>query len=229
MKKYEILAVLIFLAGTLYSEDAIEKNITNYEAMPQNTFYVSPINFTFKNLQIGYERNLKKGNSLLLRASIGYDSYNDSYLPEYEYSYKEMVVTTELSYRKYIIYSKFNELKNLDKNKSKSNFWGLYISPFLAYQYAEGNNISLSIDYFTNEFVDRSSKYHQNAIVGGLYLGSRFDLVKGRITLDVYAGVGMKYNNIVSSATGSYFDGGIYNIGVTGIVPRGNIDFGFNF
>lgn len=228
MRKNIFLISLALFAGVIYAQNEFDKNIANYEAMPKNTFYISPFNFIIKNLQIGYERNLKKGNSLLLRSSIGYDSYSDSYLPEYDYSFKQMVVTTELSYRKYVIYSKINELKNLEKNKSKSNFWGLYVSPFLAYQYAEGNNVSLSVDHFTNEFVDRSSKYHQNAIVGGLFLGSRFDLVKGKITIDVYAGIGMKYNNTVSS-TGAYFDPGAYNIGVTGIVPRGNIDFGFNF
>lgn len=222
MKKVTLFLILFISINTINAQNKEEeKPQSDFKYHKSNSIYLAPGNFTFRNIQVGYERFINTKNSVVVKANYGsdlnrYNSYNDP---------NSFVVNAELSYRKYILYSIIKKEKVADKEKQ--NLYGLYVSPFIGYQYSK------DYDYFYNGVSSSLVEYNNSAILGGIYIGNRFDLAKGLITIDMYFGGGVKGLVVDNTpVTNNYYyprSGGIYQLNTKGFVPKGNVEIAFNF
>ena len=201
--------------------ETLQQLPSEFKYHKSNSIFLAPGNFAFRNIQVGYERFINTKNILMVKANYGsdtnrYNSYNDPF---------SFVINGELSYRRYILYNIIKKEKVA--GKEKQNLYGLYIAPFLGYQYAK------NYDYFYNGNSSVLIEYNNTAILGGVFIGNRFDLAKGLITIDMHFGGGIK--GLVQDNTpisNNYYypnSGGIYQLNTKGFVPKGNIEIGFNF
>lgn len=192
----------------------------------KNTLSLSPFNIMFKQMQFSYERRFGNRNSFMLVSSILHNrdaAYNSAY--GYNFGF-----AAELHYRKYIYSTTLRRKKNPDSQ----NTMGVYAAPFAGYQYLERElvypNLDLNGDYI-GEFWDQS---YQNAVQIGLVGGVHFHLLKGRLSLDFYGGFAEKLSFVGGPSAffgNPYFQNypGVLQFDVFGIIPKANMQIGFNF
>lgn len=219
------LSILLF-QGISYSQESENKpkkaeGTTNFFTSQKNTISLSPIQLSFSQMHISYERRFGKMNSMMLVGTLLHnrDAANNTM---YGYSFGW---SAEVHYRKYVFTT---ELKT-PKKPSTLNSMGLYVSPFLGYQYLEREIFSYYFDNNLNNYSEFYFHSLHNAVQFGLLAGINFNFFKGRLNLDLYGGFAEK----LSFENGYFGSGGIYpgilQFGVLGIIPRGNLQVGFNF
>lgn len=96
----------------------------------------------------------------------------------------------------------------------------------MAYQYAQ------NFDYVFSGSSNTLFEYNNSAIITGFFVGNRFDIAKGLITINIFLGGGIKsyiIDNAPPSSNTERKAGGIYQLNTKGFVPKGNIEVGFNF
>jgi len=218
MKKITSILMLFLCWSSIIAQT---ESTNEFKYKKPNSLYLAPGNFTFRNIQVGYERFINTKNSLLVKANYGsdVDRYNSYDEPN---SY---VINAELSYRKYILYNIIKKDKVADKEKQ--NLYGLYLAPFVGFQYAQ------MYDYYYDGISTVAIDYTNSYILGGIYIGNRFDLAKGLITIDMYFGGGIKgFVKDNTPVPNNYYypnNGGVYQTNTVGFVPKGNVEIGFNF
>jgi hypothetical protein len=212
----------IFLIGfLLYQQVCLSNNADTLKYPKKNTIYFSPFKLINNEIDLGYEYKCNKLSSLKMDASLIF-MQNNNY-PNYNNNNNEMAGTNiGIAFRKYIFYDQI-----INKKRS-NNAWGVYISPYAAYQYIE-RNYNYTVFDGTKELVI-NEKNHQNAITPGMLTGMRFDLARGLISFDFNIGFGMKISTITGGNT--YFNSSNasdHYYGRNGFIPNGNATIGFNF
>ncbi len=224
MKKLTLLLVILQIVNL----STAQENEISYERQkpkrinhqPLNSIYLSPLNAFFQNIELGYERQFGARDAFLIKSNFGYNK-RETYYNSPNSDETLLQVYASLAYKRYIIYTVIKP--NKKPERKLKNLFGLYISPYGAYQYVHSSyyEYTSSVD----SAIFRSKNI--NSIQGGLEIGTRFDLAKGLITLDFHTGAGFKYSFNDLSNYVRYTN--IYQIGQIGIIAKGNISIGFNF
>lgn len=233
--KIKVLVSSIFLLITVFTfgqrlspEERAERKEAEKEIflMKKNTISVSPANIMFKQFQFSYERKFGNKNSFMLLASILHDR-DAKYNSAFGYNFG---LATELHYRKYI----YSTLLKKKKVPSTQNVFGIYVAPFVGYQYLEREQYYEEWDINGNITDIYSNQDFHNAVQLGLVSGINLNLLKGRLSLDFYAGFAEKlsfqgggYNPNVPYYYWS--NPGILQFDIFGIIPKANMQVGFSF
>ncbi|MBP7477703.1 MAG: hypothetical protein KA797_04200 [Chitinophagales bacterium] len=216
MKQYILTGCIVLFAFTL--SGAPMDTLKNYT---KNAITFSPMKLINNEIEIGIERKLSRLISLKLEASLISNS-ND-------YSYRNNnnnVTGTNLmiAFRKYIFYDQ------IINKKQSQNLWGVYLSPFVQYQYIERKDFYEQYDINGNLLRTELQKSHQNAFMAGLITGMRFDIAKGLISFDFNVGFATKISEVTGPTNNLYYGGPReHYYGKQGIIPTGNATIGFNF
>jgi len=124
--------------------------------------------------------------------------------------------SAELHFRKYLVYTYLRKKKNPDSK----NTMGFYVSPYAGYQYLESSN-----DYYTQNQLLATNQYYNSAQFGVL-TGINFNIIKGIMHLDFSAGLAEKVTFTGDGQSRTHYT---LQAGTTGIIPKANIQLGFNF
>lgn len=172
-----------------------------------NFFYVGPADLFFNTLQIGYEKELKNTNSIALFGGFKLSEKN---------GYRDRIGGNgELQYRINLLYNKQGQTK-LTKNFSTF----AYFAPYFQYRYEElTDKIYISDVYSVNQISTVDSYF------GGLGFGCRLTGMENRFCLNVFAGGGLKYSDLLGDKKYSDF----FQVGYTGISPKFGFQMGIAF
>ncbi|MBK7957247.1 MAG: hypothetical protein IPK03_03525 [Bacteroidetes bacterium] len=122
MKQYILTGCIVLFAFA--SSAAPMDTLKNYT---KNSITFSPMKLIDNEIEFGIERKFSRLISLKLEASL--ISRSNDY--NYNYNNNDNVTGTNLmlGFRKYIFYDQ------IINRKQSQNLWGVYISPFVQYQY----------------------------------------------------------------------------------------------
>lgn len=229
MKNLALFIALLSLSISSFAQLSKEEIKAKEKEMflnDKNTISVSPFNIMFKQMQFSYERRFGNKNSLVLVSSILHDR-DAARNASAGYTFG---LAAELHYRKYVYTTTFNRKKNPDSQ----NTMGVYAAPFAGYQYLERDLVYENYDIngiYQSEFWNQT---YQNAIQVGLVSGVNFNLLRGRLHLDFYGGFAEKLSFIGGPSAffgNPYFQTypGVLQYDVFGIIPKANMQVGFNF
>lgn len=216
MKQY--LLIGFFSISSFSISAATLDTLKNYT---KNSITFSPMKLIDNEIEFGIEHKFSRLISLKLEASLISNS-ND-----YSYRNNNNNVTGTnmmIAFRKYIFYDQ------IYNRKQSQNLWGVYISPFLRYQYITRKTTTEDYDINGKLLSTVTEKSFQNALMAGLVTGMRFDLAKGLISFDFNIGFASKISKVTGDPNYFYYGGAReHYYGKQGIIPAGNATIGFNF
>lgn len=144
--------------------------------------------------------------------------------------YKSFKFYSEVQYRRYLTY--FQLRKN--KFPDTKNAFGVYVAPLFNYEYGE-QHYNTPEELNDNTVIDYSEDKFYNAIQGGILAGVNFDILYGKISLQLNVGAAYKHSWLIHNKSHeNVFDyrkmnGGIMAYGTTGFIPKVNFQIGYNF
>lgn len=207
MKKIIIVLIMGYIAITNNSfsqEGPVDTIIKRH-----NFFYVAPLDLIFNTIQVGYERRLANHNSIAFNGG-------------FKLSKKDEIVhrlggNAEIQYRINLLYNKegFSSLM-----KEHSTF--AYFAPFTQYRYEEITDVFQNSTDFS--LMDKENTY-VNSGFAGFGFGVRLTALENRFCLNLFAGGGMKYSDIIGDKGYSDFT----EVGYTGIAPKISFQLGIAF
>jgi len=210
MKLYVALAALV-VATTLPAQEQ--------KTLPSRTLLkLSPQHFIVSTLQIGTER-FSRDFSRSWNLAVGVRNQGGSR----SYSMQVRGAEIDFQYRKYV-----RPMQPFTSRKNRSYLQGVYVGPFV-----NGGIFSVDDEYFwlssdmhgNPQWRGSGNKYNSRQVGGGFTIGLQrtfWDV----ITLDVFAGGGLRYShiNIVSDQFSNEIFTTVTGPGFSGIFPR----IGFN-
>lgn len=179
------------------------------EKRKENFFYTAPFDLFFNTLQLCYEKKLKNHNSVALLGGFK--------LSEKEGTISRIGGNGEIQYRINLFYDKETK-STIALVENYSAF--AYFAPYLQYKYEEiTDNISMnpSKSDYTLTIV--------RSYFGGAGFGVRFTGIESRLSLNIFAGGGLKYSELHGSK--KYTD--FFDAGYTGFAPKLGFQIGIAF
>lgn len=174
-----------------------------------NFFYVAPLDLIVNTIQVGYERKLNNHNTIAL--NVGF-----------KLSKKDEIVNRlggngEFQYRVNLRYN-----KDAQSNMVRDYSTFTYFAPFLQYRYEEITDV---FPHTYDVSVSEKKNTYVNSGFGGFGFGIRLMAMENRFCLNVFAGGGMKYSDIIGDKNYSDFT----EVGYTGIAPKVSFQLGIAF
>ncbi len=196
----------------------------------KNTISFSPFNLAFRQIVISYERKFGNKNSFVLQNSfkIPNTSKKTNYPSRFSSSFK---FNSEIQYRRYLTY--FQLRKN--KFPDTKNAFGVYLAPLVGYEYGEQHYRSVENEYSGLGTFNYSADKFFNALQGGLLAGVNFDIIYGKLSVQLYVGAAYKHSWVIHNQShfgvNTYYSmkPGIMAYAYTGFIPKINFQLGFNF
>lgn len=228
--------ILIFVFVSFYSlsyaqETSLEtKKEYNKNVFLQhkNTISFSPFDLALSKGIISYERKFGNKNSFVFQNA--YQMYGNL-KKNSERKSRAFKFNTEVQYRRYLSY--FQLRKN--KFPDTKNAFGVYVAPFVGYEYGEQHYRSVEDEYDGLGTFNYSADKFFNAVQGGLLAGINFDFLYGKISVQLNGGMAYKHSWVIHNKTHQSvytyhkMKPGIMSYGTTGFIPKINFQIGYNF
>jgi len=200
-----------------YTFDDGQSSVSPGEKNRSNYFYFSPFQVFSSIFQVAYERDGGTQTIKILAAAILKDGDNE--------------------FRKGFggsLQMRFHLFKSAAAATKRNSENLIYFGPYLQYQYV----VNETTDTETVEYFDEKDKkqYYEvdvfytdmiQAWAGGIVFGLR-SVIFDKLVIDLYAGGGLKYSEIVGNES-NYFINGFWSLGYTGVYPKLGMDIGVNF
>lgn len=223
----------ILLSFSLLSFSQKPNKISNKEIQKKvfleqkNTLSFSPFPLLLHQGILTYERRFGNKNAIVFQSAFKMSGNKKGFSHRHV---KNLKFNTEIQYKRYLTY--FQLRKN--KFPETRNAFGVYIAPLVNYEYGEQHFATKDYD-MNNIFVDYSESKFYNAIQGGVLAGINFDIIYGKLSIQLNGGVAYKHSWVVHNQTHNTvrtynsMNSGILYYAFTGLVPKLNFQLGFNF
>lgn len=233
MKKIFFLSFsLLMLCQISFAQNTSELSKKEYNKtvflQSKNTISFSPFNLALSQGVLSYERRFGNKNSLVFQNSFNLFSNKYKERIDFFHSFK---FNSEIQYRRYLSYFQLRKKKFPDTK----NAMGVYIAPIFNYEYGEQHSRNLDSDFQNWDSIVYTQDKFYNAVQGGVLAGINFDIIYGKLSVQLNLGAAYKHSWVVYNI--SHDDivdlrkvkPGIMAYGYTGFVPKVNFQLGYNF
>lgn len=223
MKKYLFVLLMGWMMGKISAQESVteEQNTTR-----KNHFLFSPFNFIWNNFQVAYERDYTKSrNSSVVEAGLLLNKKEEGL---------KFGLNTGVFYKFKLI--RRNVVSRRSRRSENTVYYHeyIYLSPYLQYNYFmqehpeqtyRVNGYPVSTTYTIPAGTDVV-----HSLSTGVIVGVRWTLSK-RVDVELYGGGGIRYSEIFPSNEKYNDDYGRnpFDIGFTGVYPRGGLRLGVAF
>lgn len=173
-------------------------------ATRNNFFYIGPVDLFYSTIQLSYERKLKNHNSFFLSAGYMLSKRQDFI--------DKTGANGEVQYKINLLYNKESVHPVV-----KAYSWFAYFAPFLSYKYEE-----ITDQFSIAPGETRAVRTFVNSGFGGLGFGLRVTGIQNRLSLNIFAGGGLKFSDLNGQQQYSNF----LEVGYTGITPKLELQLG---